>query len=86
MEEEFAEALKNFNLKIADLMEEHGKGKIPPYEAVHSLIRAAVSLCLYTAPNLLVGFKTINASVNDGIDEYKELFMDKENEGEVVND
>lgn len=57
-------------LKIIDLIEEY-KDRLPPYEIGHQLISNAVSMMLCTAPNELLGIKTILSYVIAGISSYE---------------
>ncbi len=65
------EIINELGNKIVDLIESYGK-RLPPYEIGHELISNAVSMMLATAPNELLGIKTVLACVENGITSYEE--------------
>lgn len=65
------EKINEFRLNITDLVEKFG-GALPPYEIVHCLICAGVTMSLMCAPNEMLGMKTVMACIENGIAEYEE--------------
>lgn len=57
--------------EVYDIIEKYSPG-LPPYEIGHQLISNAVRMLLSTAPNHLVGIKTVFACVENGIISYEE--------------
>jgi hypothetical protein len=64
------ELINELGSKVVDLIEEFN-GKLPAYEIVHQLIANASSMCMACAPNHALAFKTILASVENGIGNYQ---------------
>jgi hypothetical protein len=67
---EFQNDLNDFSNKLLGLTGEYAH-IVPVYEIVNRMIADATSMSLCLAPNELVGFKTIMASIENGIAEYE---------------
>lgn len=65
-----SERIQELEMMTTHLIQEYKD--LPPYEIANQLIVAAVSILLYTAPDKLLAFKVITASIEHGINDYEE--------------
>lgn len=72
----YQQELHNFSDEIVDLVEKY-KESFPAYEVVNRLIAHGVSIAFCCAPKERVAFKTIMASIENGMREYEELHCEE---------